>query len=410
MIGRHQLPVSSPVSTRGILRGVKALIRPNADDLLQVSAELCERHAAVDAVLTDSGTSALSLALSLLAGRGRTVAMPAYACIDLASAAQVAGVRVRLYDVDPRTLSPDLASLEAALHEGAIAVVAVHLFGYPADTRLVRALAQRFGVPLIEDACQAAGATLDGGPAGQHGDATVLSFGRGKGMTGGGGGALLLGTKLARHAQALRTGLRPAVKGVGELMMVAGQWALGRPSLFAIPSALPAFRLGEMVYRPGRAPAALSAATAAMLRGALSTDADEIATRRANARLLQQELLDRRSVRPVAPVPGAAPAYLRFAYLDAGGSTVHRKLGMSRGFPVTLDEHPEMRRLMDRHSRMPGAATLRDQLRTLPTHSHMQRQDIVALAHWLDQIAPSSSLSSRATSPRAPLSTSNASA
>ncbi|MDQ3520445.1 MAG: DegT/DnrJ/EryC1/StrS family aminotransferase, partial [Gemmatimonadota bacterium] len=76
---------------------------------------LTERFGAQAVALTDSGTSALVLALRLAAGAGGTVAFPGYACIDLAAAARFAGVRVRLYDVDPASLSPDLDSVRRTL-------------------------------------------------------------------------------------------------------------------------------------------------------------------------------------------------------------------------------------------------------------------------------------------------------
>ena len=76
-------------------------------DPFETVAALRARYAATDVVLTDSGTSALILALQALVPAGGTVAYPAYACIDLTAAALGAGMRVRLYDLDPATLSPD---------------------------------------------------------------------------------------------------------------------------------------------------------------------------------------------------------------------------------------------------------------------------------------------------------------
>jgi len=83
-------------------------------------------------ILTDSGTSALRLALSAAADAGRLpVAMPAYSCYDLATAAIGADVPVLLYDLDPLTLEPDEASLTQALEAGARTLVVAHLFGRP---------------------------------------------------------------------------------------------------------------------------------------------------------------------------------------------------------------------------------------------------------------------------------------
>src|SRR5690606_10994117 len=118
VIGRHQLPVSSPISVRGLARGAAAALLGGSTPLVRLAAALRERFGASGTVLTDSGTSALVLALRLAAGRGGTVAYPAYGCVDLAAAAEYAGVRVRLYDLDPTTLSPDLDSVAAVLRRG----------------------------------------------------------------------------------------------------------------------------------------------------------------------------------------------------------------------------------------------------------------------------------------------------
>jgi dTDP-4-amino-4,6-dideoxygalactose transaminase len=190
---RRQPPVLSPVSSRALVDGVAAAIGLDSNAHEGVSEDLRKRYRCHDALLTDSGTSALILALRRIAPQG-IVALPAYGCIDLTTAALGAGVRVRLYDIDPVTLSPDLDSVRAALRRGVDAIVVTHLYGYPADMFGVASLAAEAGVPVIEDAAQGAGGTLRGSLLGSIGDVSVLSFGRGKGMTGGSGGALLVRT------------------------------------------------------------------------------------------------------------------------------------------------------------------------------------------------------------------------
>ena len=81
-----------------------------------------------------------------------TVALPAYGCYDLATAAIGSEARVVLYDLDPATLGPDEGSLRAALSAGARTVVLAHLFGIPVDVGAVRALPEADGVTIVEDA------------------------------------------------------------------------------------------------------------------------------------------------------------------------------------------------------------------------------------------------------------------
>src|SRR5205814_4557558 len=135
-----------PVAPRTLLGGISGAYGPSSQATETAIKMLCARFAASDALLTDSGTSALILALRALVRPGGTIAYPGYSCIDLTSAAVGAGTRVRLYDVDPRTLSPDLESLKSALHRGVDAIVVAHLYGYPADVQAVQELAESYGV------------------------------------------------------------------------------------------------------------------------------------------------------------------------------------------------------------------------------------------------------------------------
>ncbi len=186
---RRQLTVASPLTAAQIMGAARDAIA-GRDLRASVRASLAGIFEAENVLLTDSGTSALVLALQMFARPLAPIAMPAYACVDLIAAARRANVRVRFFDVDPQTLSPDMDSLQRVLEEGVSAVVVAHLYGFPADMPAVVKVAHDAGVPVIEDAAQHASATIAGRPAGSFGDVTVLSFGRGKGTTSGRGGAL----------------------------------------------------------------------------------------------------------------------------------------------------------------------------------------------------------------------------
>lgn len=390
MTFRHQLPVSSPITLASLTAGAWGAMssRPGAAE--DVAAALTERHGARRVVLTDSGTSALVLALRMLVGEGGTVALPGYACIDLTAAAVYAGVRVRLYDLDPVTLGPDFASLERAIERGVHAVVAAHLYGYPVDMDGVRRLADAASVPVIEDAAQGAGATLHGRLAGSFGALSVLSFGRGKGMTGGAGGALLLHDPLLERVFDHATQrLRPALRGAAPLAGAAAQWLLGRPSLYAIPSGLPMLRLGEMVYHHAHEPRSISSGAAAMLRVSLRLDAREIEHRRGVAADLAAAA-ESAGIGAVRPIPGAVPGYLRFPVVDERPQVCpNPSLGILRGYPCTLLEHLQLEPLLqlgERREPLRGSRILARALLTLPTHSLVRTRDRRALTAWIGSV------------------------
>jgi CDP-6-deoxy-D-xylo-4-hexulose-3-dehydrase len=94
-------------------------------------------------------------------------------------------------DVDPATLNVDVAHLEAAIGPKTRALVLTHTLGNPFDVARIAELANRHGLFLIEDTCDALGATFEGRPVGTFGDFGTLSFYPAHQMTMGEGGAIL---------------------------------------------------------------------------------------------------------------------------------------------------------------------------------------------------------------------------
>lgn len=379
MIGRRQLPVHSPIRVGTLARAAIASRRSAERERRAAATALAGRFAASRVVLTDCGTSALALALAATAGCGGTVAFPAYACINLAAAAILAGVRVRLYDVDPATLSPDLDSVRRTLDRGVDTVVVAHLHGYPADVPGVAALAAARGIPVIEDAAQGAGGSLYGTRLGGFGALTVLSFGRGKGMTAGNGGALLaVDQDWAAKVAAAGAASGTAARGWRDLAAATAQWALGRPGLYAVPAAIPALRLGEMVYHPAQEPRPMSDAAAVLLRQALRDDPPEVARRYRTATALLEAIRPARDLAPARPIAGGECGYLRLAVADRDGRLrAQAQLGIAPGYPRTLVEQHELRPLLlPDETEHPGAAELRRTLITLPTHRFVTPGDV----------------------------------
>ena len=96
-----------------------------------------------------------------------------------------------LVDLDPATWQLDPDQLSAALSERTRAILISHLHGGLVDVGKIRPIAQRHGIPILEDICQCPGASVGGQRAGKWGDVSVLSFGGSKLLTAGRGGAIL---------------------------------------------------------------------------------------------------------------------------------------------------------------------------------------------------------------------------
>jgi dTDP-4-amino-4,6-dideoxygalactose transaminase len=251
----------------------------------------------------------------------------------------------------------------------------------------VRMLAGEHGIPVIEDAAQGAGGTLCGALLGSLGDVSILSFARGKGTTGGSGGALLVRTPaLAEWTRSARSNLNAASRGGVKVLSLAAQRLLSHPSLYRLPASIPGLRLGEMVYHPPRPPGSMPAASAAVLRRTLELEEREVSDRRARASDLLSSMREMPNVIPVRPIAGGESGFLRLALLDSSGTMMPRTdLGALRGYPMTLDQHPQLKPLLLAGERAgKGSQFLRDRLLTVPTHSGVDESDRIRLSKWLD--------------------------
>lgn len=143
-------------------------------------------------VAVSSGTAALHLALRLVGvGPGDEVLCPTFTFVASVNPVTYLGARPVFLDSERASWNLDPNVLEHALrHRKPRAVVVVHLFGQAADLDAIVTLCDRHGVPLIEDAAEALGATYRGRPVGTFGAATAFSFNGNKIITTTGGGML----------------------------------------------------------------------------------------------------------------------------------------------------------------------------------------------------------------------------
>jgi dTDP-4-amino-4,6-dideoxygalactose transaminase len=129
------------------------------------------------AVGVDSGLSALELGLRALGvGPGDEVITPANSFIASSSAISFTGATPIWVDCDPETYCIDVDAARRVVTKRTKAVMAVHLYGQPADMDAVQAMAADHGLKVVEDSCQAHGARFGGRRAGSLGDFAAFSF------------------------------------------------------------------------------------------------------------------------------------------------------------------------------------------------------------------------------------------
>ena len=155
-----------------VLAGPRFTLGPNLRAFEAEFARYCGAHACIG---ISSGTAALHLALLALGvGPGDEVITVPNTYIATAFAITYTGALPVFVDVDPRTLNMDPAAIGPALTERTKAILPVHMYGQCADVDAIRRAAP--GIPVLEDAAHAHGATLGSRPAGSVGDLAAFSF------------------------------------------------------------------------------------------------------------------------------------------------------------------------------------------------------------------------------------------
>jgi dTDP-4-amino-4,6-dideoxygalactose transaminase len=176
-------------------------------EIAALEAELARMLEVEHAIAVSSGTDALLLALMTLGiGPGDEVVTTTYSFFATAGTIARLGARPVLVDIDPITFNLDPSQVTSVITPRTRAIVPVHLYGLSADLDAVLAESARTGIPVIEDAAQAIGATYRGRPVGGFGALGCFSFFPSKNL-GAFGDAGLVTTNdpaLARRARRLR--------------------------------------------------------------------------------------------------------------------------------------------------------------------------------------------------------------
>jgi dTDP-4-amino-4,6-dideoxygalactose transaminase len=220
------------MSTRVPLLDLQAQYRPIRDELLAAVVAVCDSQRFImgpeidalesalakqlgirHAIAVSSGTDALLLALMTIGvGAGDEVVTSVYSFFATAGAVARLGARPVFVDIDPETFNIDAARLASVVTSRTKAILPVHLFGMSADLDPILAVARAAGVPVVEDAAQAIGATYRTQPLGGIGAMGCFSFFPSKNL-GAFGDAGMVTTNddhLARRARLLRThGMEP---------------------------------------------------------------------------------------------------------------------------------------------------------------------------------------------------------
>lgn len=246
------IPLSRPSITPAELEAVRRVLETGflvqGPEVAAFEAELAAVVGTQHVVVVNSGTAALYASLKALGtGPGDLVLVAAYSWIATANVVALCNAQVRFVDIEEGTLGMDpdeLAKTLRALDDSGElprvkAIIPVHVFGLMCDMPNITAVAGQYGIPVVEDAACALGASLGSSPAGSLGHLGCFSFHPRKALTTGEGGAVATDDatlaafvrSFRNHGQDYSTGSRQFVLVGDNLRMTDFQAALGRTQL-----------------------------------------------------------------------------------------------------------------------------------------------------------------------------------
>lgn len=306
------------------------------------------------AVAVSSGTAALHLLTAALGlGPGDEVLVPSFTFVSCANAILYTGAQPVFVDIEADTFNLDPADLEAKVTPRTKAVLAVDVFGHPAEWDELLAVAARHDLAVIDDACEAIGATYRGARIGSLGDAAAFGFYPNKQMTTGEGGMIVTKSEsLARRCRSLRN------QGRGEM----GAWLSHERMGFN-------YRIDEL--------------SAALGRSQLARIDTLLAKRDRAATMYDDRLRGVETARVPVSRPHVRKSYFVYAVTLAEGLSrdpVMKALA-ERGIPTRayfepLHEQPYLRERLGPGPRLPVTEALARRTLALPFHGNLTRAQV----------------------------------
>ncbi len=331
--------------------------------------ELCSYLGIESCVLANSGRASITLLLRALKATAGTcyrdeVLIPAYTCYSVAASVVRSGLKIRVYDIKSDDLGPDIISVKREASKKTLAIVVQHLFGIPSLMEEMKEIAEGVHSTIIEDAAQALGGILKGHYLGTIGDFGFFSFGRGKPLPLGYGGAFIARNKEILHSITLPE----AEKGYERLLTSLAIQFLSYKRFYGIMETLP-LGLGKTIFSPDFNISSMPQMIDRLGSNAIHELNQSNMHKRIISDIYSKILHDCGTV----PIPdGAYPTYTRFPLMVGTGVIPNnlRKLGVRRMYPNALVNEPDIRQFFaDQTTITPGAALVAERLITLPTHS-----------------------------------------
>jgi len=334
----------------------------------------------------NKGTTALYLgllAMKKMTPHKTEVVLPAYTVPTLTLAINMAGLKTRLCDISPDTFNMDPESLEKCVSPNTLAVVPVHMFGFPCALTRIREICRNVGAFMLEDPAQAMGAELDGKKVGAHGDTALFSLCKGKVIsTYFGGLAVTDNDEMTLLMRKAREQLPPAPRNWANPLILTAFALAMRPEVYGALYSLIARYKSTTVHEHFRPSRYTDFQAAVALR--LLPKLDEIvAARIKTGQTMYDALKEYNWLMLPQIVPGSMPIYnhLPVVFKDKERLRLVEEMLWQNGIDTArMYQHP-IHQIYDlgynnNPDPFPNSTYVAERLLTLPSHPYMTAADV----------------------------------
>ena len=332
------------------------------------------------ALPVNRGRTAIELALRAMGIReGDDVVLPSFLCRSVLDAVVNTGANPVFADIDG-TLNVTAASVEAALTPGTKCVIVAHLFGTTAPIDEIERLLAPIGIPIIDDAAQALGASRAGRLVGSFGACGIVSCGPGKPLAGAAGGLLVTNDRrLYERAVALRVETEAPGK-VGDRTLQF--WIWRRLRRYTLPFGVLLERIRGVRSEPVHVSAGLSNLDGAIALAQFESLDDHAAERRRHASILLARLSTLPAIQIVDSSSAEMPVKLVYV-LPESGPSVEKVIDVLSNYRIEAQGgYAPLHRSYSDDSHFPNTCALWNRVLCVPLETRPARSVPIPLGHW----------------------------
>ncbi|MCB1825694.1 MAG: aminotransferase class V-fold PLP-dependent enzyme [Candidatus Competibacteraceae bacterium] len=383
-------PAGTPISIPDLAYWLHAQFNQSGV-LEEFRQSICDRYGVRYCFFVSTGRAAFSLVLEAMRECASTekdeVVIPSYTCYSVPASVARAGLKVRICDIDPRTLDYDYIALEQADFTRVLCVASANLYGIPNDLPRLGAIARKNGALVLDDAAQSMEASIQGDFSGTLGDVGIFSLDKGKNITSIDGGIIVtnrddLGSLLQAKVAALP---EPSLKTRSlYLIKLLVYSSFLHPRLYWIPNGIPWLNLGSTRYTVNFLKESYPVFLASVGKRLFDRVGLITASRIEKAQYLIKKIKGLDNIQLITNPSYISPVYLRLPLLikrDHRDKLMIRLkqagIGASTSYPTSIVDIPNIDSNLFRGSCHSEAGRwVAKMILTLPTHSYVTKADL----------------------------------